>query len=277
LSSSRYARGCFESRRELANTALGVWKAFGDDDRILLVAYRHLGNALRGLGKYPEALETDRTTYERMREFLGEDNEHTLMSASSYAADLRIAGKYDEALRLDQQTLDLHRARFGDEARNTLRCQNNLAVDLRLKGDFQAALDADQEIFDKRMAALGPEDQDTLFAQCMIARDLRGCGRYSEALKLFRQVLPVVHDLLGDHEDVLNTRLSYGLTLSRAGFYEMARDEIQDVMASFHRKVGDSDPGAMRAMTMLASPLRLLGSRGRADALAGQAADLAAA
>src|SRR5262249_20152894 len=152
-----------------------------------------------------------------------------------------------------------------------------LAVDLRLKGDFQAALDADQEIFDKRMAALGPEDQDTLFAQCMIARDLRGCGRYSEALKLFRQVLPVVHDLLGDHEDVLNTRLSYGLTLSRAGFYEMARDEIQDVMASFHRKVGDSDPGAMRAMTMLASPLRLLGSRGRADDLAGQAADLAAA
>src|SRR5262249_20942650 len=102
----RYARGDFESSRELANTALGVWKAFGDDDRILLVAYRHLGNALRGLGKYPEALETDRTTYERMREFLGEDNEHTLMSASSYAADLRIAGKYDEALRLDQQTLD---------------------------------------------------------------------------------------------------------------------------------------------------------------------------
>ena len=272
----RYARGDFEGSRELANTAIGIWKAFGDDDRRLLIAYRHLGNALRSLGKYPEALATNWATYERMKEVLGEDNEHTLMTASSYAADLRIAGRYDEALVLDRETLKLHHERFGDEARNTLRCQNNLTVDLRLKGNFEAALETDQEIIDKRMAALGPEDQDTLFAQCMMARDLRGCGRYSAALKLFEQVLPVVRDLLDDHEDVLNTRLSYGLTLSRAGFYEMARDEIQDVLVRFRRKVGESDPGVMRAMTMLASPLRLLGSRGRADDLARDAAQLAA-
>lgn len=271
----RYARGDFERSRELAKTTTDIWKSYGDDDRLLLIAYRHMGNALRGLGRYQEALEIDETTYERMKKALGDANEHTLMTASSYAADLRIAGDYSKALELDRDALALHSARFGNDARNTLRCQNNLAVDLRLQGDFREALQIDKDIYEKRSRELGQDDQDTLFARCMIARDLRGCGLYREALELFREVLPDVTELLGDHEDVLNTRLSYGLTLSRNGDYEAARQEIQDVLHRYRRKVGETHPGSMRAMTMLASPLRLLDNKGGAYDVAHRAAKLA--
>ena len=52
---------------------------------------------------------------------------------------------------------------------------------------------------------------------------------------------------------------------------------MQDVLATYRRKFGDTHPGTIRAMTMLASPLRLLGNKGRADDFARQAAELAAA
>src|ERR1035437_8686998 len=49
----RYVKGYNESSPELAETTLNIWRdRYGDDDRLVLIAARHLGNALRALGKY---------------------------------------------------------------------------------------------------------------------------------------------------------------------------------------------------------------------------------
>lgn len=273
----RYVKGDNETSRELADTALRIWREkYGDSDKLVLISSRHLGNALRALGRYAEALTVDSDTLERMREVLGEDDEHTLMAASSYGADLRIQGRYEEALQLDKQNLARHVANFGADERNTLRNENNLAVDLRLKGEFKEALICDEKILRARELKFGPNDQDTLFAQCMVARDLRGNGDYKGAMTLYQEVLPDFQRALGEfHQDVLSTRLSYGLTMMRAGRYEQARNEVEEVFQIFQRRFGPEHPGSMRAMTILASPLRLLGNKGRAHDLAEQALRLA--
>ena len=205
----RYVKGDNETSRELADTALRIWREnHGDSDKLVLISSRHLGNALRALGRYAEALTVDSDTLERMREVLGEDDEHTLMAASSYGADLRIQGRYEEALQLDKQNLARHVANFGADERNTLRNENNLAVDLRLKGEFKEALICDEKILRARELKFGPNDQGTLFAQCMVARDLRGNGDYKGAMTLSRRYSQISNGLLASSTRMCSARAS---------------------------------------------------------------------
>jgi tetratricopeptide (TPR) repeat protein len=256
----RYVRGDYESSRELAQSAINIWRErYGDTDEYTLVACYHQGNALRMLGRYQEAIDVNHSTREKMLIAFEPDHEYILRMNNSYGADLRINGRYDDALRLDEGNLARYVVKFGDDDRNTLRSENNLAVDYRLKGDFRRARALDAKIVRSRTEKFGPSDQDTLYAQCMLARDARGCGDYKEALALYRKFFPEFRDLLGDtHQDVLDVRLSYGKTLYRMGLYEAGRIEIDACRAAYER-FNPNHPGLAASMTSLASPLRLLG------------------
>jgi hypothetical protein len=73
---------------------------------------------------------------------------------------------------------------------------------------------------------------------------------------------------------VLNVRLSYGVTLYRMGLYTPGRAEIEACHAIF-RSFSPEHPGTAMSMTILANPLRLLGHRGEACAMAADALELA--
>ncbi|MET0419000.1 MAG: FxSxx-COOH system tetratricopeptide repeat protein [Actinoplanes sp.] len=86
-----YARGDFDSSRDLAGTAAGRWRdALGETDVQTLLASFHLANALRAVGRSAAARALNEQTLRAQREVLGGGDETTLATANSVGADLRM-------------------------------------------------------------------------------------------------------------------------------------------------------------------------------------------
>ena len=61
------------------------------------------------------ARELDEDTLARYRRVLGDDNPHTLATATTLAADLRNLGEHQSARELDEDTLARRRRVLGDD------------------------------------------------------------------------------------------------------------------------------------------------------------------
>nr|WP_277349932.1 FxSxx-COOH system tetratricopeptide repeat protein [Nonomuraea sp. FMUSA5-5] len=254
-----YARGDYESSRELGETAVRRWwECYGPDDELSLLACRHLADTWRALGQHDAALAFNRDTLARMRRVYGEDHEHTLGAANSYGADLRVAGEFDEARKLDEDNLERHKRVFGENERPTLRSANNLAVDYRLLGHYERAAELDRDTYARRQRLYGPESRPSLFSATNLARSLRGCGLYFEALSLQEDTLPAYEALLGpEHPVIIEATTSYAITLRRVGRMSLATAKVEHCLNADLRRFGEQHVQTVVAMTVLADCKRL--------------------
>ncbi|MET0424519.1 MAG: FxSxx-COOH system tetratricopeptide repeat protein, partial [Actinoplanes sp.] len=170
-----YARGDYDSSRDLAAAAVARWRdALGDTDEQTMLASFHLANALRAVGRSDEARVLNAETLRAQRTTLGSDDETTLATANSVGADLRIRGQFGQARQLDADNLVRYRRLFGESFPTALRCANNLAADLRLLGDFRGARTLDEQTLRHRQAVLADGHPETLSSRAGLAYDLFG-------------------------------------------------------------------------------------------------------
>jgi hypothetical protein len=115
-----------------------------------MLAAAGLAEALRGMGRYPEARALDEASFAWRRNALGSDHPETLIAAHDLAVDLRKLSEVEASRDPLRDTLTRRRSVLGEDDPETLATACNLGVTLRDLGDLGEArsLHEDADLYD---------------------------------------------------------------------------------------------------------------------------------
>ncbi len=263
--------GDHASSRSFAERFISEWtEDSGADDPTVLDAQRHLGNALRELGRYSVAYDLIQATLQRSRDVLGERNPLTLTLTNSFGADLRAHGDFTAARALDEESARLHEAVFGPTDPQTLRVMNNLALDYGLTSDYMAARDLHQRTYLLTEATAGVSATDVLISWNGLARAMRLCGEYTEARDVGQDAHDFGREALGaDHYWTLRTLNDLSIALRRiATAYDDALELAGEVFDRRTHLFGAGNPDTLASAISLTNVQRTIGQTDKALALA---------
>jgi tetratricopeptide (TPR) repeat protein len=249
----------FEEARSLAESVLAEQvELLGADHPHSLMTAAALGGALRGLGRYGEALKRDMQTYPAWVRQNGESNERTLQAASNLAESYRVTGDMYRALTLDEDTHRLYTATLGERHPWTLLAARNLVRDRLEAGEYSGAVDDAEHVYKTCDEALGTDSPGALDAQMLLGIALRSAGREAEAAVQFDEALRRLTDRFGDTSaEALACRLSNAANLLSLERFGEAEAEIRPVLAEYQRVLGAGHPHVLVCHVNLASALRL--------------------
>ena len=267
-----YRSGDRLSTQTFAERFITQWtKDSGPDDPAVLEAQRHLGNALRDLGRYAEAHTVIRATLDRARNTLGERDPLTLVLTSSFAADLRASGDFAAAQELDEESVRLHTEVLGPEDSQTLRVMNNLALDYGLNSEYRRAQELQQRTFVLQSEASASVTRtDVLVSWNGLARAVRLCGYYSEARDVGEDAYDFGREVLGA-ENYWTLRTSIDLSIALRLIAIASDDALELATDAFERcarRFGHSHPDTLAAAISLINIQRTVGQTDQALALA---------
>jgi len=266
-----YRSGDRESSLTLAERLIDQWTVdAGPEADVVIDAKRHLGNALRELGRYQEAFAANSETLQLSSRVLGERNPLTLAMRNSFGADLRAHGDFAEARRLDEESLRLHEAEFGPTSPQTLRVMNNLALDFGLSSEYEEARLQHERTYLLQRASKESSPTEVLSSLIGLARALRLCGKFKLARDMGEEAVDYGREELNaDHYLTLRaaTDLSIALRLLAASFedsLELAAETHERCRALF----GPGNPDTLGAAISLTNIQRTMGQIDDALALA---------
>ena len=267
-----YRSGDHESSYSLSRRLIAQWtKESGPDADVVIDAQRHLGNALRELGRYAQAYEVNSESLARSRRILGERNPLTLALRNSFGADLRARGDFAAARELDEESLSLHAEVFGPEDSQTLRVMNNLAIDYGLNSEYEKAREQQQRTY-----LLVRESQTSPVTEILnswngLARALRLCGKYAAARDLGEAALDYAREKLSaEHYHALRTAtdLSIALRLTGTSSHQDALDLAAETHERCNAVLGPGNPDTLAAAISLTNVQRTMGQITEALSLA---------
>jgi Tetratricopeptide repeat/NB-ARC domain len=272
-----YRSGDPKSSRALAERLIERWiEDSGQDDAHVLDAQRHLGIALRDLGRYSDAYAVNRATLDRTRRILGERNPLTLTLRNSSGADLRARGDFSAARSLDEESLGLHKEVFGETDPQTLRVMNNLALDYGLNSNYRAAREQHQSTYLlQSKAKTGVSAAEILNSWNGLARAVRLGGDYTVARDVGEDAYDFGREVLGtDHYETLQTATDLSIALRRiASTYDEALDLAQDTFGRSTGLLGPGHPDTLAAAISLTNIQRTTGQTAEALVLAESTVD----
>ena len=232
----------------------------------------HLGCVYRSQGNFEKAREVNAQVLEDQLEVLGEDDLHTLITATGLAGDLRGLGRYREALEMDRRTHERLKVLFGEDHERTLLAASNLAVSLRLNGESVEALELDADTLDRRRQVLGAKHPYTLQSVLALARDHRELGDYRQSLSLLESSYQDALEVLGPNfVDTLRTATALAISMRYLGQHENARILTEETAMRFQTDYKPDHPDALACQVNLAADLAATEGPGRALAVAEQA------
>lgn len=222
--------------------------------RQLLHLRYHIANLYRSQGEFEEARRTDEAVLAEQREFLPQDDLHTLMTAGTLAADLRGLGRFEEALEMDEQTYVSLKEIFGEDHERTLSAANNLAISYRVMGDNARARDMDRDTLRRRRTVLGPKHPYALTSLTALARDLRELGEYEESVTLLENAYEdYTEELSENFQETLRTATSLAISLREVGQHERARQLTEQTLARYEAEFEMETPDALACKINLAA------------------------
>ncbi|GLW10184.1 hypothetical protein Misp01_53130 [Microtetraspora sp. NBRC 13810] len=266
-----YRAGDGRASRIFAERFIDRWTLdSGPADRSVILAQRHLGNALRYLGLFSAAYEVDGIALNKARQHLGPEEPHTLAIANGFGADLRARGKFADALRHDEDTLSRHVSVYGETSPPTLFAMNNLALDYGLVSRYQEARDLQERTFTEQSnATRGVDAVSFVCAWNGFSRAVRQCGRYADAVDLGKDAYDYsVGELGREHVWTLRTAIDYSIALRRNGQHDEALTIASDTFERCKRLFGDNQPDTLAAAMNLTNVFRTLGEIDEAHKLA---------
>ncbi|MEV6348788.1 FxSxx-COOH system tetratricopeptide repeat protein [Actinoplanes sp. NPDC051851] len=240
-------------------------------DLLVLAAANSLGGDLRGLGRYQEALDSDRQTYEALAEEVGEEHQRTLASLNNLAVSHRLMGDYRQARDLDERVLSRRRAALGERHPHTLQSMGHLGRDHREEGDYGtsvAILEETAALFGEK---LGRDSREALNADVNLAISLRCAGDLTRARMLLDRAYNRLSLGLRTAPDALACRLSRAVSMLSQAASE-AREEMIAVLYDFTTAQGAPHPQTLACANNLAMAELLNDDPREAHRLAGEVA-----
>jgi hypothetical protein len=271
-----YVSGDFTSCRLFAERFIEHWTAAsGPDDLYVLDANRHLGNALRELGRAAEAYRVIESTLHSAERVLEPRNPLTLHLRNAFGADLRARGDFASALSLDEETRALHEEVFGPTDPQTLRVTCNLALDYSLNSNFIKARDLHKIVY-MSLGDAKPNVSTTevLNALTGLARAVRLCGNFGDARDLGEQAQTYGPDLGLDHYLKLRAAIDLSIAMRRIPpDYDDALELAADTLERCRLRRGNYHPDTLAAAISLSNLQRTTGQISAALELARETAE----
>jgi tetratricopeptide (TPR) repeat protein len=266
----RYAD--FGTSYSLAERLIQQWTVdSGPEADVVIDAQRHLGNALREMGRYSEAYAADSETLTLSRRILTERNPLTLALRNSFGADLRAHGDFSKARELDEESLTLHADVFGATSPQTMRVMNNLALDYGLNSEYESSRAQHQRTFIlRRDATAGVSPNEILSSWSGLARALRLCGNFRAARDVGTDAWNYGQETLNnDHYLTVQAVIDLSIALRLlANSFDEALDLSEETYTRCNALFGPSNPFTLAAATSLTNIQRTTGRIDDAHTLA---------
>ncbi|GIE87069.1 FxSxx-COOH system tetratricopeptide repeat protein [Actinoplanes regularis] len=186
-------------------------------DRGLILAQRAIALALRGIGRFGEALARLEAVHAECVDLFGEDNPHALALRMSHANTLHLLGRTEDSSREMQQVHNDYRDMFGAANPLTVAAGINLANVLRARGEHAAALNIDRVSSEALRETVGRDHPFAVAAEVNLASDYaldshpHRLAASRRAMELAKQVHPT------DHPNVVAAEANLALDLGAAG------------------------------------------------------------
>ncbi|MEV4516686.1 FxSxx-COOH system tetratricopeptide repeat protein [Dactylosporangium sp. NPDC049525] len=267
-----YNMGDYENSRRIAEDAVRQWETsdehpkLGYNGELTLQARAHTANAMRALGQSDPADELTNDTYDRMKQYLGENAKSTIVLGNQMGQALRIRGAYAASLAFAVESLDRHQAALdrGEFLRAepyVLRAQSNLAVAYRMVGDFAEAANLDQATVNywERSEQLATSFG-ALEAYMNIARDYYGLGAYKAGLAVLDGWRGSLLDQRSTgHRLVLGSGRTYGIMLRKDGQLRQAAGVLSENLEQTLQRFGANHEYTVAVLCSYGNALRQLG------------------
>ena len=262
-----YVSGDYNSALTAANKALKQWtEDSGEDNEYVLIMTRLKTQVLRAVGRYPEAYELARVTFERMKTILGVDHEETLILMNGLCVDLRVRGDFKGSLELMRTSVEQHRAVFGNDHPRTFAAMNNLAEDLELNSDYAAARKLYEELYqEKRVFYVSDNHPQALLTLNALARVMREEGHFLEAREKAKQAYNGYRDLVRQHvlpeghPLVMQQVVDFSTASRAAGTDPESLTLAQEAYDAYRRAFGAKHAATLAASFNLGNAQRILG------------------
>jgi tetratricopeptide (TPR) repeat protein len=266
-----YQSGDYSSCVNLAERFIKQWITnSAPDNPDVLHAQRHLGNALRLLGRYRESFILTQSTLTKSHAARGEADELTLLLRLSFGADLRAHGDFRKAREFDRESRTLLERSYGREDLLTLRLLSSLALDHGLNSDYLGASNLYREIFPllSKPSAKTPA-ADILSAWNGMAWSLHLLGEQVAALDLIQDALDYARESLGpEHIATLRTINAYTVICRRfPGRHAEAEEMTRNCLDLSRRLFTDNHPETLAVATSLSNLLRTTSPETQAEGL----------
>lgn len=191
-----------------------------------LASMHSRANALRLLGRAPEAERLLGRVLESCRSVLGNDHHDTLRSMSDLAKALFVLGKRAESEALARQTLEMSRRALKENHPTILVFTADLAKILWARGKLGEAELLYRQVLEARQQVLDEDHPDTLSSMDDLANALGALGERDEALRLYRKAAKTRERVWGEDHPVTVKSLT---TLANALIIMDRRDEAEPI------------------------------------------------
>ena len=255
------ASGDYHGALNLAESARDSWTAvLGESHVATLTMGRHIGNALRRVGRVSDAREIGNAVYQKMRDSLGENDEATIAMADVLLVDDRAEGKFYDEHEKAARTLERAKDVLGDDDPQTLGYANNYAARLRLVGDYFKARELDEDTLRRRIAVLGETHASTLNTRSSLAMDIRECGLYVEACEMQEETSSLATEILGrDHPTTIGGDRCLAVARRKAGLHDRAMELTEDCYNRYRLRHGEGHLDTVTGLMDMTTELRHMG------------------
>lgn len=263
--------GDHQGSSDFARLVYDAWEAgFGEEDPYTQQMGLRVGWGLVAVGRYAEAAEINRRTFELSRRVNGPDAELTNILMGSVGTDLRWRGEFAAALEIAEDAYARATRDFGSDDPQTLSTAQNVAVCLRLLGRFTEAATLADDTWQRQARLFGEDDSQTLNTLTGLNVDRRELGDYLGALAEQEKIDARYRRKPGisaDHPARLHSSRYLAVANRRAGNHAAALELSRDVEErSFHR-YGGEHPASLASALGLSIDLRHAGSLHEARAV----------
>jgi hypothetical protein len=147
---------CGQYREALRVAERGLTLTDGEGVTARLLAEK--GDALRSLGRYDEAMESQRRSLAITEKVLGEEHPETAITLNAIGQTLHSQGKYDEALEYYRRSLAIKEKVLGEEHPETAISRFEVGRVLREMGDPKGEKDMREaaQLLERRLGAQHP-------------------------------------------------------------------------------------------------------------------------
>lgn len=267
-----YRVGNYELARSQVEELIEKWTAQegSEDHGDVLVARKHLGNILRGMGEYTAAYETDHTTLEAMRRTLGPTHSETLWATNSYGSTLRARGEFLRARELDDEVLRSYQSGARADKAAVFRVRHNLAIDHSLTSEYTRAMEMFQTLLGELNApGSGANPAQLLATWNGLSRAVRLCGDYELAIDVGQDAFDYGKKFLTlDNHWTMLTAKDLSIAMRRRGYTAEALRLAETTYEGLKRLLGVQHSDSLAAAANLSNALRMTGELEKAHHLA---------
>ncbi|WP_326944220.1 FxSxx-COOH system tetratricopeptide repeat protein [Amycolatopsis sp. NBC_01307] len=211
-----------------------------------LEASERLAFFLWTVGRYADAAQISKHTFDRYQDSVGPDREETLYAALTYAVILKARGEFAEAAQRNEEIYVKARGLFGNDDPITLNAARDYVAALLLIGDYRQAHELAVDTYRRRVEVFGYDNASTVATQVLMVIARRELGDYPWARIEQQQITDRVEQQYGaDSISTLRRKAHLAVACRKDGDHDAARSISEDALGRFRIRYGNKHPNAL--------------------------------